>query len=125
MPPNGPAEWRARIGQWENRKLRWYQAHCRSRQSVKLHLLLWKVILEVPLFCVLLLLLLTWKVVTDVSERGNRALFTLGKLFNHTRCCTVRLWNTPLIPLLALSLLLMIAGDVETNPGPVSGEQNK
>ena len=125
MPPNGPAEWRARIGQWENRKLRWYQAHCRSRQSVKLHLLLGRVILEIPLFCVLLLLLLTWKVVSDVSERGNNALFTLGKLFSHARCCTVRLWNTPLIPLLALSLLLMIAGDVETNPGPVSGEQNK
>ena len=81
-------------------------------------------VLEIPLFCVLLLLFLTWKVVTDVSERGNKALFAVGKLFNHARSCTVRLWNTPLIPLLALSLLLMIAGDVETNPGPVSGEQN-
>ena len=123
MPPNGPEEWRARIGQWENRKLRWYQAHCKSRPSVTLHL--GRMVLEVPLFCVLLLLLLTLKVVTDVCERGNNALFTLGKLFNHARCCKIRVWTTSFTLLLSLSLLLMMAGDVETNPGPVSGEQKK
>ena len=124
MPPNGPDEWRARIGHWENRKLRWYQAHSGSRTRVSLHLHLERLISEAPLLCVLLLLLLMGKVSTGVCETGNGALSSLGKL---ARCCAGgrrgRLWATALLSLfLALSLLLMVAGDVETNPGPFSGE---
>ena len=125
MPPNGPEEWRARIGHWENRKLRWYQAHCGSRPRVPLHLHLERAILEAPLLCVLLLLSLVEKVETGVREAGSGTLSSLGKL---TRCCAsgrrVRVCATPLLSLsLALSLLLFVAGDVETNPGPISGEE--
>ena len=77
MPPNGPDEWRARIGHWENRKLRWYQAHCGSRPRVSLHLHLERVISEAPLLCVLLLLSLVEKVGTGVYGLGNGS---LGKL---------------------------------------------
>ena len=125
MPPSGPDEWRARIGQWENRKLRWYQAHCGSRPRVPLHLRLEQVTLEAPLLCVLLLLSLVGKVDTGVCEAGHGTLFSLGKL---ARCCARgrrgKVWATPLLSLfLALSLLLVVAGDVETNPGPISGEE--
>ena len=125
MPPNGADEWRARIGHWENRKLRWYQAHCGSRPRVPLHLHLERAILDAPLLCVLLLLSLVGKVETGVREAGSGTLSSLGKL---TRCCTsgrrVRVCATPLLSLsLALSLLLVVAGDVETNPGPISGEE--
>ena len=125
MPPNGPDEWRARIGQWENRKLRWYQAHCGSRPRVPLHLHLERVISELPLLCVLLLLSLAGKVDTGLCGAENGTLSSLGKL---VRCCSFcrrgRMWATPLLSLsLALSLLLVVAGDVETNPGPISGEE--
>ena len=125
MPPNGPDEWRARIGHWENRKLRWYQAHSGSRPRVPLHLHLERLISEAPLLCVLLLLSSMGKVSTGVCETGNGALSFLGKL---ARCCAGGrrggLRATPLLSLfLALSLLLVVAGDVETNPGPISGER--
>ena len=124
MPPSGPDEWRARIGHWENRKLRWYQVHCGSRPRVPLDLRLGQVISEAPLLCVLLLLWLAGKVATGGWETGNGALFSLGKL---VRCCACtrrgRVSATPLFSLcLAMSLLLLLAGDVETNPGPISGE---
>ena len=120
MPPNGPNEWRARIGHWENRKLRWYQAHCGSRPRVPLHLRLEASIFEAPLLCVLLLLSVVRKVGTVVGKAGNRTLASLGKL---SRCGRrAKVWATSLISLfLRLSLLLVIAGDVETNPGPISG----
>ena len=66
MPPNGPDEWRARIGHWENRKLRWYQAHSGSRTHVPLYVHLERVISEAPLLCVLLLLSSIGKVSTGV-----------------------------------------------------------
>ena len=137
MPPNGPDEWRARIGHWENRKLRWYQVHCGSRPRVPLHQRLGidirhgtyiyglgQVISEASLLCVLLLLWLAGKVATGGCDTGNGALLSLGKL---VRCCACtrrgRVSATPLFSLcLALSLLLLLAGDVETNPGPISGE---
>ena len=122
MPPNGPGEWRARIGQWENRKLRWYQAHSGSRPRVPLHLHLERVISEAPLLCVLLLLSLAGKVDTGVCEAGNGALSFLGKIVGsgrRRRVCTTLLLSLSL----ALSLLLVVAGDVETNPGPISGEE--
>ena len=124
MPPNGPDEWRARIGNWENRKLRWYQAHSGSRTRVPLHVHLERLISEAPLLCILLLLSSMGKVSTGVCKAGNGALSSLGKL---ARCCACgrrgRLRATPLLSLfLALSLLLVVAGDVETNPGPISGE---
>ena len=124
MPPNGPDEWRARIGHWENRKLRWYQAHCGYRPRVPLHLHLERMISEAPLLCVLLLLSLVGKVATGVCGAGNGTLSSLGKL---ARCCAHgrrgRVWAMPLLSLLlALSLLLVVAGDVETNPGPISGK---
>ena len=123
MPPNGPDEWRARIGHWENRKLRWYQAHCGSRPRVPLHLHLERTISEAPLLCVLLLFSLVGKVASGVCEAGNGTLSSLGKL---ARCCARgrrgRVLATPLLSLfLALSLLLVLAGDVETNPGPING----
>ena len=122
MPPNGPDEWRARIGHWENRKLRWYQAHCGSRPHVPLHLE--RMISEAPLLYALLLLSLVGKVDPGACVAGNGVLSCLGKL---AQCSTCRrhgkVWATPLLPLfLALSLLLVVAGDVETNPGPISGE---
>ena len=127
MPSNGPDEWRARIGHWENRKLRWFQAHCESRPRVPLHLHLERVISEAPLLCVLLLLSLAGKVGTGVCEAGNGVLSSLGKL---ARCCArgrrEKVGAMPLLALfLALSLLLVLAGDVETNPGPISGEDCK
>ena len=61
-------EWHTRIGHWENRKLRWYQAHCGSRPRIPLHLHLERVISEAPLLCVLLLLSLAGNVVTGVCE---------------------------------------------------------
>ena len=126
MPPNGPDEWRARIGHWENRKLRWYQAHCVSCPRVPLHLHLERVILEAPLLCVLMLLSLAVKVTTGVYEAGGGAFFSLGKpRFGRCRACvrSGREWATSLLCLcLALSLLLVVAGDVETNPGPISGK---
>ena len=127
MPPNGPDEWRARIGHWENRKLRWYQVHCGSRPRVSLLLRLGQVISDAPLLCILLLLWLAGKVATGGCETGNGALSSLGKL---VRCCACtrrgRVWATPLFSLclslsLSLTLLLLLAGDVETNPGPISG----
>ena len=127
MPPNGPDEWRARIGHWENRKLRWYQAHCGSRPRVPLHLHMEQMISEAPLVCVLLLLYLATKVSTSVLEAGNGVTSSAGKL---GRCgaCVRRgtTWATPLLSVfLALSLLLVLAGDVETNPGPISGKTLK
>ena len=128
MPPNGPDEWRARIGHWENRKLRWYKAHCGSRPRVPLHLHLEhleRVISEAPLLCVLLLLSLVGNVATGVCVGGSSALSGLGKL---GRCCfgcscaQLKRATAFLSLLLALSLLLVVAGDVETNPGPISGE---
>ena len=125
MPPNGPDEWRARIGHWENRKLRWYQAHCGSRPRVPLHLHLERVISEAPLLCVLLLFWLSGKAVTGVCGTGNGS---MGKLVGKARSCvcgqSVRVWATPSLTLfLTLSLLLVVAGDVETNPGPISGKE--
>ena len=124
MPSNGPDEWRARIGHWENRKLRWYQMHCGSRPRVPLHLHMGRMISETPQLCVLLLLSLAANVGAGVCEEGNCALSSLGKL---ARCCARgrrgRMWATPILSLfLAMFLLLVVAGDVETNPGPVSGE---
>ena len=74
---------------------------------------------------VLLLLSLAGKVGTGVYEAGNGMLSSLGKL---ARCCARgrrgRMGGTPLLSLfLALSLLLVVAGDVETNPGPITGEE--
>ena len=128
MPPNGPDEWRARIGHWENRKLRWYQAHCRSRPRFPLHPRL--VISEAPRLVVLLLLSLTGNVTTGVCEAGNGILSSLGKLVAQAQCHAsdrrVKVWVTPLFSLfLALSLLLLVAGDVETNPGPINGEKKR
>ena len=124
MPPNGPDEWRARIGHWENRKLRWYQAHCGSRPRVPLHLPLERVIAEAPLLCVLLLLSLAENVSTGLCEAGNGALSSVGKFAGSCACGRRgKLRAAPLLSLfLALSLLLVLAGDVETNPGPISGE---
>ena len=131
MPPNGVEEWRARIGHWENRKLRWYQAHCGSRPRVPLHLHLERVISEArPMLCVLLLLSLSEIVATSVCETGNGALSSLNKLVGKARCCMCvrrsrggRVWAMiPYSLCLALCLLLVVAGDVETNPGPISGE---
>ena len=124
MPPNGPDEWRARIGHWENRKLRWYKAHCGSRPRVSLYPGL---ISEAPRLVTLLLLSLMRKVATDACGVGNGALSFLGKLVSQAQCCAyrhVKGWVTPLFLLcLALFLLLLVAGDVETNPGPISGEK--
>ena len=128
MPPNGPDEWRARIGHWENRKMRWYQTHCGSRPRVPLHLHMERVISEVPLLCVLLLLSLAWNVAAVVCKAGNGVLCSSGKLVGQARRCArvrqCRAWAIPFLSLfLALSLLLIVAGDVEANPGPISGEQ--
>ena len=100
MPPNGPDEWRARIGHWENRKLRWYQAQCGSRPRVPLHLHLERMISEAPLLCVLLLLSLVGKVGTGVCEAGNGALSGLGKLVRCRGCG--RREKVEAMPLLAL-----------------------
>ena len=127
MPPNGPDEWRARIGHWENRKLRWYQAHCGSRPRIPLHLHPERMISEAPLLCVLLLLSLVGKVGAGMCEAGNGTLSSLGKLARcYGRDRRGKVLATPLLSLfLALSLLLLLAGDVETNPGPISGEDCK
>jgi len=126
MPPNGPDEWRARLGHWENRKLRWYQAHCGSRPRVPLHLHLAQVISGAPLLCVLLLLSLAGKVGNGVCEVRVGTFSSLGK--SVFRCCACgrhgKVGGTPLLSLfLALSMLLVLAGNVETNPGPISGEE--
>ena len=122
MPANGPDEWRARIGHWENRKLRWYKAHCGSRPRVPLYLRLEGVILEAPQLCILLLVMAS----TYVYEGGNGALSILSKL-GRSKCCAcyqhVRVNPLTIFLCLALSLLLIRAGDVETNPGPISGEE--
>ena len=127
MPPNGPDEWRARIGNWENRKLRWYQAHFGSRPRVPMHFHLKLLTSEVPLLCALLLFSLAEKVPSFFCEAGNSALFYLGKLVRCRSSHQGRSWTTPqltsLFLVLALSLLLVVAGDVETNPGPISGEE--
>ena len=128
MPPNGTAEWRARIGHWENRKLRWYQARCGSRPRVPLYLSLGRVISETPLLCVLLLLWLTGKVATGVCEGENGMVSSLGRLVDQAHRCVQfrcgRGWAIRTFSLyLALSLLLILAGDVETNPGPINGEE--
>ena len=118
MPPNGPDEWRARIGHWENRKLRWYQAHCGSRLRVPL---LVSLISEAPLLHVLLLFRLAGNV---AAKAGNGTLSFLGKLVVGACCQRKRVLSSPYLSLfLALSLLLVVAGDVETNPGPISGER--
>ena len=128
MPPNGTEEWRARIGHWENRKLRWYQTHCGSRPRVPLQLHLERMIsAEAPLLCVLLLVWLAGEVTTCVCEVGVGTLSSVSKLGGQVRCCAYvrrgKMWATPLFSLfLSLSLLLLVAGDVETNPGPISGE---
>ena len=84
-----------------------------------------RVISEAPLLCVLLLLSLAGKVVTRMCEAGNGTFSSLGKF---VRCSALgrrgKVGAMPLLALfLALSLLLVLAGDVETNPGPVSGER--
>ena len=97
---------------------------------------------------ILLLLSLTEKVAIGLCKEGNGVLSSLGnlarfmygrlgkmwatsrhfslfKLICKTRCGRLgKLWATPLLftLFLALSLLLVVAGDVETNPGPISGE---
>ena len=88
------------------------------------HLHLERVISEAPLLCVLLLLSLVEKVGTGVYVAGNGTLSSLGKLARSCACSRRgKGWATPLLSLfLALSLLLVVAGDVETNPGPISGE---
>ena len=134
MPPNGVEEWRARIGHWENRKLRWYQAHCGSRPHVPLHLRLERVISEArPMLYVLFLFSLAGMVVAGVCEAAKSAFFSLHKPVGKARCCTCvrwsrrgRVWSTHATLLyslcLALCLLLVVDGDVETNPGPISSE---
>ena len=123
MPPNGVEEWRARIGQWENRKLRWYQAHSRSRRRVPLNL--GRLIADLPNLCFVLLLLWALNIVICVCEAGKGA---LRSLVIRGRCCvrSVTARPTALFSIfLALSLLLIVAGDVETNPGPISGERKQ
>ena len=123
MPPNGVEEWRARIGQWENRKLRWYQAHSGSRRRVPLNL--GRLIADLPKLCFVLLLLWALDAVICVCEAGKGA---LRSLVIRGRCCvrSVRARPTALFSIfLALSLLLIVAGDVETNPGPISGERKQ
>ena len=83
--------------------------------------------MDAPLLCILLLFWLAGKVATDVSQKVKSTLSSHGKL---VRCCACgrrgRLWATPLLSLfLALSVLLVVAGDVETNPGPICGEDCK
>ena len=63
-----------------------------------------------------------------MCEAGN-GMFSLmpGKLEKQGCACVRRgkVWAARLLSLiLALSLLLLVAGDVETNPGPISGERN-
>ena len=71
--------------------------------------------------CVLLLLSLAGKVGTSLCEAGNGALSGLAKLVRCGRRGGVGV--TPSLSLLlGLALLLVVAGDVETNPGPISGE---
>ena len=115
------------IGSWENRKLRWYQAHSGSCRRVPLNL--GRVISQAPQLCLFLLLLLVENVATGMQcERGKDALSTLGRLAGRCWCCassrSLRARAMPLSSLfLAVSLLLIVAGDVETNPGLISGER--
>ena len=62
-----------------------------------------------------------------VCEAGNGVLSSLGKLARCRSCGRrEKVGAMPLLALfLALSLLLVLAGDVETNPGPISGEDCK
>ena len=79
---------------------------------------------------VLLLFSPVGMVTTGVCEAGKGALSSLNKLVDKLRCCTCvrrnrcgRVWAMiPYSLCLALCLLLVVAGDVETNPGPISGE---
>ena len=95
---------------------------------------------------ILLLLSLTEKVTIGVCIAGNGVLSSLGnlarcvygrlgklratsrlfKLVCQTQCGRRgKVWATPFLftLFLALSLLLVVAGDVEINPGPISGEK--
>ena len=85
------------------------------------------------MLCVLLLFSLAGMVFNGVWKAGNGAFSSLHKLVGKARCCTCvrrsgrgRVWSTHAMLLyslcLALCLLLVVAGDVETNPGPISGE---
>ena len=74
--------------------------------------------------CVLLLLSLVEKVGTGVCVARNGTLSSLGKLARSCACSRRgKGWATPPLSLfLALSLLLVVAGDVEPNPGPIGGK---
>ena len=84
------------------------------------------------MLCVLLLFSL---VVTGVFEAGNGAFSSLHKLVGKARCCTCvrrsrcgKVWSATHATLLyslclALYLLLLVDGDVETNPGPISSKE--
>ena len=85
------------------------------------------------MLCVLLLFSLAGMVATGVYEAGSGAFSSLRKLVGKVRCCTCvrrsgrgRVCSTHATLLyslcLALCLLLVVDGDVETNPGPISGE---
>ena len=107
-------------------KIRWYQAHSGSRRRVPINL--GRVISEAPQLYLLLLLSLAEKVVTGMCEGGRDAVSALGRLAGRGRCCagsrSLTARAAPLFSLfLAVSLLLIVAGDVETNPGPISGER--
>ena len=73
---------------------------------------------------VLLLLSLVGKVATGACGPGNGGFSSLGKL---ARCgvCGRRGKELAIFLLslsVALSLLLVVAGDIETNPGPISSK---
>ena len=124
MPYSGTEEWRARIGQWENRKL--HQTRCTRfclRALPPAHQG-WAYS-KISLLYVLLLLSLAGKMVTDMFALGlpaRRRPTGLGRYCTYIQ----NLATTPIFfLLLALSLLLIIAGDVEINPGPFNGENEK
>ena len=126
MPYSGTEEWRARIGQWENRKLRWYQAH-HAGFCLRVLPHLGRVYSEVSLLYALLLLSLAGRIVSELYAIG---LSSRSGLTGRGRCCTYNwsrnLSTTPIFSqFLELSLLLVIAGDVEINPGPLTGEKMK
>ena len=88
------------------------------------------------MLCVLLLFSLAGMVATGVCEAGSGAFSSLLKLVGKVRCCTCvrrsrlkfeRMWSTHATLLyslcLALCLLLVVCGDVETNPGPISSKR--
>ena len=85
------------------------------------------------MLCVPLLFSLALMVATGVCEAGSGAFSSLHKLVGKVRCrmyvrrsgrgrvCSTH--ATLLYSLcLALCLLLVVDGDVETNPGPISGK---